>query len=434
MKRFFLETYGCQMNVAESNALTLQLEAEGWEAAARAEEADLVLLNTCAVRQSAEERIWGRIGYYKYMKESRDFLLVVTGCMAERLGEEIRRKSGTVDHILGTFEKERLSELISGKQKAGAAEAEREGFRFEPLHLAKGEFKAFLPVMHGCNNFCTYCIVPYVRGREISRDPSDIFLEMGKLEEAGVKEVTLLGQNVNSYYSSPDTGFPKLLEQLAGMAESVRWIRFMSSHPKDVPDELIRVIGENEAVCKHIHLPVQHGSDSVLERMNRKYSRGDYLALIEKMHRKIPDLSLSTDIMIGFPGETEDDFKATLELVRIVGFDDAFTYYYNPREGTAAFSMEEQLPRELKLERLNRLIGVQREVSAQNRAKRTGSTETVLVEQRAKKRKEDLLARTGRNEMVVFPGKSSLIGTFVRVTLKSVNGNTFRGEAVCPGE
>lgn len=437
--RFFLETYGCQMNIAESNALTLQLEAMGWQPAARPEEADLVLLNTCAVRQTAEDRIWGRIGYYKYLKESRDFILVVTGCMAERLGGRIQEQSGAVDYVLGTFEKQGLSDILAGKApKTSGAGRDGSGlFTFERLHLAPGEFKAFLPIMHGCNNFCTYCIVPYVRGREISRSPLEIDAEMAALESAGVLELTLLGQNVNSYRWKDDDetlDFPALLERVAGQADSIRWIRFMSSHPKDVPPALIRVIAENSRICRHIHLPVQHGSDSVLERMNRKYTIGGYRKLIDSMRREIPDLSLSTDIMIGFPGESEADFEATVSMVREIGFDDAFTYYYNPREGTAAYDMEGQVPHEVKLERLQRLIEVQRETSRTVRMSRIGRTEEVLVEQKAKKREGELLARTSRNEMVVFPGEESAIGSFVRVTLTALNGNTFRGEVLCPGK
>ncbi len=426
------------MNIAESNALTLQLEAEGWFPASRPEEADLVLLNTCAVRQTAEDRIWGRIGYYKHLKESRPFLLIVTGCMAERLGNKIREKTGAVDYILGTFEKQELMKIVNGEVPAVKKASGKEvPFSFEELHLAPGEFKAFLPVMHGCNNFCSYCIVPYVRGRETSRNPIGIEAEMDKLEAAGVRELTLLGQNVNSYSWKDDSGeldFPALLERIAVRADSIRWIRFMSSHPKDVPDSLIDVIARQERICRHIHLPVQHGSDSVLKKMNRKYTSGDYRRLIDRMKREIPGLSLSTDIMIGFPGETEQDFEDTVRLVRDIGFDDAFTYYYNPREGTLAFGMEDQVPQELKLERLQRLIEVQRESARIRRTARLGVIEDVLVEQKAKKREGELLARTSRNEMLVFPGNESAIGSFVRVTLTALNGNTFRGEEICPGK
>jgi tRNA-2-methylthio-N6-dimethylallyladenosine synthase len=437
--RFFLETYGCQMNIAESNAMTLQLEALGWSAAERPEEADIVLLNTCAVRQTAEDRIWGRIGYYKFLKESRDFTLIVTGCMAERLGEEIIKESKAVDYVLGTFQKRKLSEIACGHGETHAPVKADDlsvspHFQFEPYHLAKGAFKAFLPIMHGCNNFCSYCIVPYVRGREISRSPEDIFREIERLEEKGVREITLLGQNVNSYNWNDTLRFPELLAKIASMTDSIRWIRFMSSHPKDIPQELIRVIAEHETVCNHIHLPVQHGSNSVLRRMNRKYTREHYFDLVEMMRSVIPGLSLSTDLMIGFPGESEEDFELTLDLVRQVGFDDAFTYYYNPREGTAAYDMAEQVPHEVKLDRLKTLIELQREISFARRKARIGDSERVLVEQRAKKREGELLARTNRNEMVAFPGGEGLIGSFVPVVLKTLHGNTFRGEVVCPGK
>lgn len=436
--RFFLETYGCQMNFAESNALVLRLEEAGWIEAQGPEEADLILLNTCAVRGSAEERIHGRIGYYKHLKESRDFHLVVSGCMAQRLGGELQKKGSPVDLVLGTFEKGNLLSLIDQLEgnRSPIIATEETSFSFEPLHLVKGEFKAFLPIMHGCNNFCSYCIVPYVRGREISRSPEDIFREVETMRLAGVQELTLLGQNVNSYRWNDrgnSLGFPRLLERISDRMEG-RWLRFTSSHPKDVSPELVDLIAGRENICNHVHLPVQHGSDAVLERMNRSYTRKSYLDLVDSMKKRIPGLSLSTDIMVGFPGETEEDFRLTLELIREVAYSDAFTYFYNPREGTRAASMEDQVPEELKLERLSRLIEEQKKISLSRRRERIGTTARSLVEQEAKKGEGELLARTEQNEMVVFPGSSDLVGTFITLGLTSLSGTTFRGEEVCPGE
>ena len=439
--RFFLETYGCQMNVAESNALILRMEGEGWMQAERPEEADLIILNTCAVRESAEERIHGRIGYYKHLKESRNFQLVVSGCMAQRLGEALQKRGSPVDLVLGTFEKSNIIPLLEHIDKHGSslsAVDSSKPFTFESLHLGKGEFKAFLPIMHGCNNYCSYCIVPYVRGREISRNPEEIYREVGRLKEGGIKELSLLGQNVNSYRwkgggNEGGIHFPQLLREISNRL-SDSWIRFTSSHPKDFSDELIDVIAEKDGICKHIHLPVQNGSDKVLQGMNRSYTRKNYLDLVDKMKKRIPGLSLSTDIMVGFPGEGEEDFRLTLELIREVGFSDAFTYYFNPREGTKAAEMEFQLPEEVKLERLSRLIEEQKRIASTLRGQRLGTRCKVLVEQEAKKGKGELLARTELNEMVVFPGSPEQIGSFSYLTLTTLSGTTFRGEETCPGK
>ncbi len=435
MSRYWIETYGCQMNKAESAALEREMTEAGWMPAAGAEDADLVILNTCSVRETAEERIWGRIGRYKSLKKKHRFTLVVMGCMAERLKEDIRTEAPAVDLVVGTFQKESfLRRLQTARSEIASARLdETGGYKFSARHAMEGDYKAFVPIMHGCDNFCSYCIVPYVRGREVSRDPEMIFAELEELFSRGVREITLLGQNVNSYkYSSGGSvlDFPGLLRALLHRFPDVPWIRFLTSHPKDFSDRLIETMAGNRALCRHIHLPVQHGSDSILAAMNRKYTREDYIRLVGRIRSAVPDVSLGTDILIGFPGETETDFRLTLELMKEVRFDDAFTYYYNPRKGTKAYDMPDTVPEDLKLERLAAIIDLQREITRDRKKERLGNGAVVLVEGVSKKKDGELLARTERDEMVVFPGPRDLIGNFAEVRLAELRGNTFVGERV----
>jgi tRNA-2-methylthio-N6-dimethylallyladenosine synthase len=445
-KRYWLEIYGCQMNFAEGYALENELEKRGWETAERPEEADVAVLHTCSVRQTAENRIWGRIGFFKHLKQSRAQKLVVMGCMAERLKEDIRKGEPAVDMVVGNFAKNKLAEMLTeleegtaGEGTAGNAKREFDYFEEGPLefqedHLHGGDFHAYVPIMHGCDNFCTYCIVPYVRGREVSRAPEKIIEEIHHLEQRGVREISLLGQNVNSYfYTDPDgngqgsLNFPALLKLVLKETDSLEWIRFITSHPKDVDPELIDLIAGEERLCSHLHLPVQHGSSTVLKRMNRKYSREDYEKLVAAMRSSIRDLSLTTDIMIGFPGETEKDFKETLELMEEIRFDDAFMYYFNPREGTPAAAFDDQIPKSLKLERLAELIEVQKKISREKRLERIGRIEKVLAESVSKKNRKELLGRTERDKSVVFPAPVEGIGKFFHIKLEGLNGNTYRG-------
>jgi len=420
------------MNTAESNAIITDLKNKGWKEADSELNADFVLLNTCSVRQTAENRIWGRIGYYKHLKESKKLTLAVTGCMAERLKEDIQKRAPAVDMVIGNFEKEKLSEYLDNHNIWNDNLVGEGEYNFREIHLAENEFKAMVPIMHGCNNFCTYCIVPHVRGREISRSPESIIKELQQLEVKGVKEVTLLGQNVNSYsYLDKESGliinFTNLLKRILLQTKSLGWIRFMSSHPKDVPEDLIDLISTNDRLCNHIHLAVQHGSDTVLQRMNRNYTINGFLLLTNKMKETIPDISITTDLLIGFPGETIDDLELTKELMSEVKFNDAFTYYYNPREGTKAFSFEDNIEHKEKLRRLNEIIILQRQISNNLKQNRVGYTVKVLVESVSRKNKSELLARTEKNEMVVFPGKENLVGKFINLKLISLNGNTFKG-------
>ncbi len=435
-KKFWLETYGCQMNTAESESLSHELGKRGWSRALSPEDADLVLLNTCSVRQTAENRIWGRLGYFKHLKESRDFTLGVTGCMAERLKHAIRDAVPEVDMVIGNFNKDKLPSYLDEHEKSAWKDdlLDYSEYTFEEIHTSKSDFKALVPIMHGCNNFCSYCIVPYVRGKEVSRSPESILRELYDLEKKGVREVTFLGQNVNSYRYTTNQNktisFTGLLRIILSEIEGIEWFRFISSHPKDVPEDLIEMISREERICSHIHLAVQHGSSSVLKRMNRNYTREDFIHLVDNMKDKIPDLSLTTDLLIGFPGETRADLEKTKDLLKYIQFSDAFTYYYNPREGTRAFTFTNEIPDKEKHARLAEIIDLQRNISSELKQHRIGKTEKILVESVSRKNKQELLGRTARNEMVVFPAGSENIGTFMKVKLLSLHGNTFRGSAL----
>lgn len=437
---YFIETYGCQMNKAESAALERQLVEHGWKAAQDAGTADLVLINTCSVRITAENRAWGRINYYASLKRARPFYLMVTGCMGERLKADMRIRQPAVDYVLGNFQKQSfglaLDAMVQGKRLEVIEESP--SYAFAPSHLEPGAFRSFLPIMHGCDNFCTYCIVPYVRGRETSRDPQAILGELDDLAAAGIREVTLLGQNVNSYRWSgggADMDFPTLLETCARRVEgsSIRRLRFLSSHPKDLSDRTMDVLAAYPVFGKHIHLCAQHGSNRVLKAMNRRYTREYYLGLVQKLRSRIPDLSLSTDILIGFPGETEEDVELTLELMREVRFAYSFMYHFNPREGTPAAVMDGALPDAVKKERLARVIALQKTITRELMASLVGTEADVLVEGVSTKREGELLARSDLDMMVVFPGEPSLIGQFAKVRLDSLRGVTFKGTMV-PGD
>ena len=320
----------------------------------------------------------------------------------------------------------------------GATIDEKPVYRFASLSLEPGAFSSFVPIMNGCNNFCAYCIVPYVRGREVSRPLTEIFDEIKVLGSYGVKEITLLGQNVNSYLCEDAefgrVDFPRLLELICRKIEEtgspIKWIRFDSSHPKDLSDRLIQVMAKEEKICKHIHLPVQHGSTKILQRMNRRYTREHYLELVQKIRAAMPDISLTTDIMIGFPGETEADFEEAYSLMKEVGYEDAFMYYYNPREGTPAATWPDQISLETKKERLQKIIDLQLVITQAEMEKQVGKTITVLADKTTLENPNELLGKTERDERVAFAADKSLIGSFVRVRLTSLNGHTFKGELV----
>ena len=456
--KYFFETYGCQMNKAESSSVEQILIERGWNSVENPEDANLVIINTCSVRATAETRIHGRLGWYSALKKTQvkqnktPITVVVMGCMAQRLLESLKKQFPVVDYVVGNFQKPFFTEIFEAVENGRKVNQldETPVYSFASTSYEQGSFSAFVPIMHGCNNFCTYCIVPYVRGREISRSPKDILSEIDQLSAHGVKEITLLGQNVNSFCwnetkSISETAseisakscddkiilFPQLMKMIAEHLKKtnspIKWVRFMSSHPKDLSDELIKVISEEEVLCKHIHLPVQHGSSNILQRMNRRYTREKYLDLVKKIKKQIPEVSLTTDILIGFPGETEDEFEETVSLMKEINYLAAYMYYYNPREGTPACSYENQIPMEDKKRRLAKIIDIQQEITKTEMKKQLGKTVKVLVENVSRDDESEMLGRTSRDERVVFKADKSLIGSFVEVKLESLNGNTFKG-------
>ncbi|MDR2662249.1 MAG: tRNA (N6-isopentenyl adenosine(37)-C2)-methylthiotransferase MiaB [Treponema sp.] len=437
---YFFETYGCQMNSAESAALELVLAERGWKKAPAAEDADLVLLNTCSVRRTAETRVLGRLAQYEALKKKRrPFTLVVAGCMASRLGKRLQADFPSLDYVMGASARSIFPGILEAVERGGRFEQGEEEpvFSFSSSHLEEGNFRSFVPIMHGCDNFCSYCIVPFVRGRELSRDPRSIAGEIRILAEKGVREITLLGQNVNSYRfrgnpsgGGEGTDFPALLEKIASWIRGgpIERVRFLSANPKDFSPRTMEVMAEHPCFCRHLHLPVQHGSNRILAAMNRRYTRESFLDLTGSLKKAMPDLSFSTDIMVGFPGETEEDLEETLEMMDRVRFLYSYMYHYNPREGTAAFSLPGGIPEKVKRERLSRVIALQKRHTVELLQNRIGSRETVLIEGISRKNADELIARTEKDETAVFPGKADCIGSFAVVELCSLSGNTFRAE------
>ena len=451
---YYFETYGCEMNIAESASMEQILIARGWQKALSAQVADLIVINTCTIRKSADERIEGRLGWInglkavrekklgaktklldeavEYVKDGpRPLSVIVTGCLAERMISEFKKQYPFVDYVIGTFGKHHFGEIIQTieDKKAPVQIPDDEPYHFASLSAEPGAFSTFVPIMHGCNNFCTYCIVPYVRGREISRPVDQILKELDALSKLRVLEITLIGQNVNSYHDG-DVDFARLLELIAEHLKktnsTIQWVRFMSSHPKDFTDKVIDVIAKESVICRHIHLPVQNGSSKVLKAMNRYYNREQYLELVKKIKEKIPEVSLTTDIMMGFPGETEEDVELTLDLMRQVKYESAMMYYYNPREGTPAAKME-QIPEEIRKQRLQKVIDLQMIHTDERMHERLGQTVKVLVESVSRDNKEELLGQTEQHEKVAFKAPSKLIGTFVSVKITELNGHTYKG-------
>ena len=420
----YLRTYGCQQNVADSEHLAGMLAAMGYGFTDRPEEADLILFNTCAVREHAEERVFGNVGALKHLKRRRpELLIVLCGCMMQQsqVAERIRRSYPYVDLVFGTHAMGRFPELVYRALTGGERvfDLSEEGEAPEGLPVRReGKIKAWLSIMHGCDNFCSYCIVPYVRGREHSRTPEAILEEAGGLIAAGYRDITLLGQNVNSYGKglAEPMNFAGLLRQVAALPGDFR-LRFMTSHPKDCTEELIETIAGSDKICSHIHLPVQSGSDRILRKMNRHYTREDYLRLIDTARRKIPGVSFTSDIIVGFPTETREDFEATLSLIREVEYDALFSFIYSPRTGTPAARMEGQIPEAEKSARLRELLDVQQAIGIRRYEALVGQTLRVLAEGYAKDSDRMLTGRSDANTIVNFPGDPSLIGRFLPVTV-----------------
>ena len=434
IKKYYIETYGCQMNIAESEALKNSLNVSGWNETTVDTEAGLIILNTCSVRKTAENRIFGRLGYFKRLKQDCDFKLIIIGCMAERLKDHLIKDYPIVDAVISNFKKDQISKALeSGNFEEISAEKNsiEDSYTFFEKHGPVSISHAMVPVMNGCDNFCSYCIVPFVRGREISRNIDDIILEINNLEKNNISEITLLGQNVNSYsYISSDGiqfDFSGLLRKIISET-GIRWIRFTSSNPQDFSEKLIDTVASEKRICPAIHLPAQHGSDKILSAMNRKYNSSDYISLALKLKNLDRKISLTSDLMVGFPGETEEDFILLKDLMNTVRFEEAFTYYYNPREGTAAYEFSDDVPFELKQSRLTEIINLQQKITMDEKKQRIGKEVTAVVEGPSKKDPNEILARTERNNMAVFPGTFESAGDYVKIKIADIKGNTYIAE------
>ena len=440
-KKLFIETYGCQMNVADSEVVASVMKMAGYDVTEEIETADAVLINTCSIRDNAEQKIFSRLSQLAAMRKKRGshFIVGIIGCMAERMKETLISDHG-VDIVAGPDAYLDLPSLFAaaenGEKAINIDLSLTETYRdVIPARIGANKIGGFISIMRGCNNFCSYCIVPYTRGRERSREPGSILNELRDLQAKGFKEVTLLGQNVNSYrYVSPDDGsvvdFATLLGMVADAAPEMR-VRFTTSHPKDMSDEIIAMIASRPNICNHIHLPVQSGSNSVLKAMNRKYTRERYLDRIAAIRRMIPDCGISTDMFTGFHGETEEDFEQTLSLMREVGFDSAFMFKYSERPGTFASKfLPDNISEEVKIDRLNRMIALMNELSLESNRRDVGKTFEILVEGYSKRSRSDMFGRTQQNKVVVFPARDEKVGDFITVKVNSVSSATLLGERI----
>jgi len=429
--KIYIETYGCQMNLADTEIVLGILNSKGYSVTQDANDADVVLLNTCSIRENAEQRIYGRLGNFKNLKETKPDLVVgILGCMAERLRKDLVEKKSVVDLVVGPDEYRRLPELIdvayNGDKGIGVKLSRTETYDDIAPHREDG-LQAWISVMRGCDKFCTFCVVPFTRGRERSRTLTSIVDEIKELSNRGFKEVSLLGQNVNSYLDD-NKDFAALLAACAEVDRSMR-IRFTTSHPRDLSDKLLHIIAENSNICNYIHLPVQSGSDRILELMNRTYTIDHYLNLLEKARKIIPGVSFSTDIISGFPTETYEDHVKTLDVMHLVRYDGAYMFKYSPREGTKAFGMEDDVNEETKSKRLQEIIDLQQQISYDINQELIGTKETVLVEGLSKKSDQFFAGRTDTNKVVIFP-KDDVVqeGSYVNVKINRATQATLFGE------
>jgi len=433
-KRFYIETYGCEMNKSDSIDIALSFLEKGFQWVNTGEEADVVIINTCAVRENAEQRIEGRLGYYRNLikRSGRKVVIVIAGCMAQEKGEEFFKLFPEIKLVTGTyhicdipFEVENLD-----NNRKHVLKVDQTCYSFPRFRGRRAQgYRAWVNIIKGCSNFCSYCIVPYLRGPEVSKKSDEVIKEIEELAERGVREVTLLGQNVNAYgRDSGDISFVELLERI-NKIEGIKWIRFLTSHPKDFTEKAIKEIASMEKVCKHFHLPIQSGSDRVLALMNRGYTRNHYLKIVKTIREQVPQSSITTDLLVGFPGEKEEDFKQTLNIVEEVGFDEAFTYRYSKRPFTRAVQFYEQVNNTEAQRRLDTLIRLQRELSLKRKREEIGRNLKVLVERESKKNKEEYLCRTETNKMVVVKTEKQP-GSFIDVRITGISGNTLRGEEI----
>ena len=429
--KYYIETYGCQMNEHDSEKIAGMLVNCGYTKADSKQDADFILFNTCCVREHAELRTFGNVGFIKELKQQNPRLILgVCGCMMQQkdVADKLYKRFPFVDLIFGTHELKNfpfmLEKVLDNERIINISEMNGEVIEGMPVERTPG-FSTFVNIMYGCNNFCTYCIVPYVRGRERSRRAEDVVNEVKEVVALGYKEVTLLGQNVNSYYSD-GVNFPKLLEMVNAVPGLTR-LRFMTSHPKDLSDELIEAMAKLDKVGKHIHLPVQSGSDEILRRMNRRYTSSQYLELVSKLRSKVKDVEITTDIIVGFPGETEEDFEATCDIVRKVGYSNAYTFAYSPREGTIAAKMPDQIAQEVKKQRLNKLNAVLAETIPCGNEKYIGFEGDILIEGVDHRAEPLLFGKLSNFKMVYVQGDERLIGTMVHVKVDGLRFNSLFG-------
>jgi len=437
-KKFYIETFGCQMNKSDSDLMTVSLKKNGYTEADDISDATVVIFNTCSVRQHAEDRVISRIQSAKNEIHKRDGKIIVTGCMAQRIGKDLLNDK-IADIVIGPYQSPAIGEILDGpntlKIDKNHTSQDLQDFR---SRISDDTFKErdlhqwheWVTITHGCENFCSYCIVPYVRGRLISFKSDKIISYIGKLADKGIQEITLLGQNVNQYgMDMGDIPFYKLLEA-AARTSGLKRINFLTSHPKDFSENIIKVIRDNGNISRSIHLPLQSGSSNTLKRMNRKYTMEHYMSIVENISRELDEYSITTDLIVGFPGESDEDYMMTLDAVKKIRFDDAFMYAYSPREGTPAFKLEESLDRDEKVERLNRLIGIQRAISLEKLESRIGHIDTVIPEKISKRSQSEIMGKSFLNHPVVLPGSSDDIGKEIRVKIQGVRGSTLQGSAV----
>ena len=431
-KHYFIYTFGCAMNEYDTERIAAALEAKGYIPSNKVEDSDFVLLNTCSVREKPQVKILSYLGQIRLLKEKNPNMIVgISGCVAQQEGNKFLKNNKVVNFVMGTDAIARIDNVIERAvtgERFADIDVDSSSFSISSFNR-KDKIAANVTIMKGCNNFCSYCIVPYVRGRERSRKPEDILREIERLAADGVVEVMLLGQNVNSYgknLEKPVT-FAELLREVEKV-EGIERIRFMTSHPKDLSDELITVMGQSKKICKHLHLPLQSGSSRILKEMNRHYDKEQYLALVERIRKAVPDIALTTDIIVGFPGETEEDFLETMDVVKQVGYDSAFTFVYSKRTGTPAARKEDQIPENVVKDRFDRLLKEVQSGAAKRAEALTGNVEEVLVEEINRQEESLVTGRLSNNFIVHFKGTSDLIGKIVKVKLQVCKGFYFYGE------
>jgi tRNA-2-methylthio-N6-dimethylallyladenosine synthase len=437
LKKVYIETYGCQMNVADSEVVVSILKGAGYEPTENIKDAGLILINTCSIRDNAEQRIWGRLKAISHLKKNKNDLKIgIIGCMAERLKEKLIETDQLVDIVVGPDAYRELPSLVTeaeaGHKAVNVLLSREEMYAdISPVRMDKNGVTSFVSIMRGCNNMCAYCVVPYVRGAERSRNPGSVLKEVQELFQMGYREVTLLGQNVDSYnwdYLQGVVGFSDLLEKVALIDPLLR-VRFSTSHPKDISDELLHTIARHKNICKHIHLPAQSGSSRILKLMNREYTREWYLDRVRAIHSIIPDCSLSTDMITGFCTETEEDHKESLSLMENVGFDFAYMFKYSERPGTrAARKLKDDVSESVKSERLSEMISLQNRLSAKSKKTDIGMVFDVLIEGFSKRSADHFFGRTTQNKVVVFPGGDFKKGDYVRVLIERCTSATLLGK------